>query len=172
MKIDPSSGLPLYKQIENFIRDEINSGKYNDGGFLPREESLANELWTYNITSGSNVNNSDAIMFAWNSRLPLIPRLFPGSGNEVHEYANISLLSEFPKNVHLVNIRPKSKGNSILLHLRETDGENVQFTPQFGVIQRFTMIKTDVNGNRLGDQQLNSIVMKPYETVFMEVMLE
>ncbi len=128
--------------------------------------------WTYNITSGSNVNNSDAIMFAWNSRLPLIPRLFPGSGNEVHEYANISLLSEFPKNVHLVNIRPKSKGNSILLHLRETDGENVQFTPQFGVIQRFTMIETDVNGNRLGDQQLNSIVMKPYETVFMEVMLE
>lgn len=44
MKIDQYSGVPLYKQIENFIRDEINSGKYDDGTFLPREESLANRF--------------------------------------------------------------------------------------------------------------------------------
>lgn len=42
MKIDQSSGIPLYKQIENFIREEIDSGKYDDGSFLPREEKLAN----------------------------------------------------------------------------------------------------------------------------------
>lgn len=44
MKIDQSSGVPLYKQIENFIREEIASGKYDDGSFLPREEKLANKL--------------------------------------------------------------------------------------------------------------------------------
>lgn len=44
MKIDQSSGVPLYKQIENFIREEIGSGKYDDGSFLPREEMLANKF--------------------------------------------------------------------------------------------------------------------------------
>lgn len=44
MKIDQSSGVPLYKQIENHIRKEIASGKYDDGSFLPREEKLANKF--------------------------------------------------------------------------------------------------------------------------------
>ncbi len=57
MKIDPTSGLPLYKQIENFIRDEINSGKYNDGGFLPREESLANEFGVSRNTVRQGIAN-------------------------------------------------------------------------------------------------------------------
>lgn len=44
MKIDQSSGVPLYKQIEAFLREEIASGKYDDGEFLPREEQLANQF--------------------------------------------------------------------------------------------------------------------------------
>lgn len=44
MKIDQSSDMPLYKQIENYLREEISSGKYNDGSFLPREEKLANQF--------------------------------------------------------------------------------------------------------------------------------
>lgn len=44
MKIDQTSGVPLYKQIENLIREEIARGKYDDGSFLPREEMLANKL--------------------------------------------------------------------------------------------------------------------------------
>lgn len=44
MKIDQSSGVPLYKQIENYIRKEIKTGKYDDGSFLPREEKLANKF--------------------------------------------------------------------------------------------------------------------------------
>lgn len=44
MNVDQSSGIPLYKQIESFLREEIESGKYDDGSFLPREEKLANQL--------------------------------------------------------------------------------------------------------------------------------
>lgn len=44
MKIDPKSGVPLYKQIEHFLRDDIDSGKYDDGSYLPREEQLANKF--------------------------------------------------------------------------------------------------------------------------------
>lgn len=57
MKIDQSSGLPLYKQIENFIRKEIDSGKYDDGSFLPREEKLANKFGVSRNTVRQGIAN-------------------------------------------------------------------------------------------------------------------
>lgn len=44
MKVDHNSGIPLYIQIESILRSEIESGKYDDGNYLPREEHLANIL--------------------------------------------------------------------------------------------------------------------------------
>ncbi|MEX0904259.1 MAG: GntR family transcriptional regulator [Balneolaceae bacterium] len=57
MKIDQSSGLPLYKQIENFIRDQIGSGKYDDGSYLPREEKLANQFGVSRNTVRQGIAN-------------------------------------------------------------------------------------------------------------------
>jgi alpha-mannosidase len=128
--------------------------------------------WTYNITSGKQTENSAAMTFAWNNRLPLLPRMLPGASDGEQDPARMSLLSEFPKNVHVVNISPKEENSSILLHLRETDGEEVQFTPQFSAIQQFSMIETDVNGNRLDDRRSSNINLRPYEAKFIEVILE
>lgn len=41
MQIDHSSSIPLYKQIEELIRDLIESGEYDEGKLLPKEENLA-----------------------------------------------------------------------------------------------------------------------------------
>lgn len=41
MTINHTSGVPLYKQIENYIRGEIEKGTYDDGRFLPKEQDLA-----------------------------------------------------------------------------------------------------------------------------------
>lgn len=41
MQIDHSSSIPLYKQIEDYIRDLIESGEYDEGKLLPKEEDLA-----------------------------------------------------------------------------------------------------------------------------------
>jgi GntR family transcriptional regulator len=41
MQIDHSSPIPLYKQIEDYIRDLIDSGDYDKGKLLPKEEDLA-----------------------------------------------------------------------------------------------------------------------------------
>jgi GntR family transcriptional regulator len=41
MQIDRSSPIPLYKQIEDYIRDLIDSGDYDKGKLLPKEENLA-----------------------------------------------------------------------------------------------------------------------------------
>lgn len=57
MKIDQSSGIPLYKQIENYLREEISSGKYDDGRFLPREEKLANQFGVSRNTVRQGIAN-------------------------------------------------------------------------------------------------------------------
>lgn len=41
MEIDHSSSLPLYKQIEGYLRELINSGEYDEGKLLPKEKGLA-----------------------------------------------------------------------------------------------------------------------------------
>ena len=57
MKFDQSSGVPLYKQIENYIREEIKSGKFNDGSFLPKEEKLANLFGVSRNTVRQGISN-------------------------------------------------------------------------------------------------------------------
>lgn len=57
MRLDQSSGIPLYKQIENFIRAEIASGKFDDGSFLPREEKLANKFGVSRNTVRQGIAN-------------------------------------------------------------------------------------------------------------------
>jgi GntR family transcriptional regulator len=41
MQIDHSSPVPLYRQIEDYIRGLIASGDYDEGKLLPKEEDLA-----------------------------------------------------------------------------------------------------------------------------------
>jgi len=41
MQIDHSSPIPLYKQIEDYIRGLVDSGEYDEGKLLPKEEDLA-----------------------------------------------------------------------------------------------------------------------------------
>jgi|SRR5699024_5307807 len=41
MQIDHSSPVPLYQQIENYVRKLIESGEYDEGKLLPKEEDLA-----------------------------------------------------------------------------------------------------------------------------------
>jgi GntR family transcriptional regulator len=41
IQIDRSSAVPLYKQVEKYIRELIESGEYDNGKLLPKEEELA-----------------------------------------------------------------------------------------------------------------------------------
>lgn len=44
IEVDHNSAIPLYKQIEDIIRDLIESGDYDGGKFLPKEEELAQKF--------------------------------------------------------------------------------------------------------------------------------
>jgi len=122
--------------------------------------------WTYNITSGSNVNNSDAMMFAWNNRLPLLPRLVPGTSGSAARSASRSLIAPFPAHIHVVTVKPKGNGN-ILFHLRETDGRAVNVESLS--YPEVKIWETDVNGNRLHEIPVQSAEFKPYQVRFLEV---
>ncbi|MEU8402716.1 GntR family transcriptional regulator [Nonomuraea sp. NPDC048892] len=39
--IDYSSGVPVYRQVANAIRDDITAGRYRPGAWLPSESQLA-----------------------------------------------------------------------------------------------------------------------------------
>lgn len=43
-EVDHNSAISLYKQIEDIMRDLIESGDYDGGNFLPKEEDLAQEF--------------------------------------------------------------------------------------------------------------------------------
>ena len=44
MKIDHTSGVPLYRQIELLIKAEIENGRYGDGHLIPGEVEMAERL--------------------------------------------------------------------------------------------------------------------------------
>lgn len=51
MKIIQSSGIPIYQQIADQLREEILQGKYKDGEYLPSIRGLAQDLKISVITT-------------------------------------------------------------------------------------------------------------------------
>lgn len=91
MKIDQTSGIPLYKQIENYIRKEINTGKYDDGGFLPREEKLANKFGVSRNTVRqgiANLVNEDIIKRTPGKGTVLVKKTITTKLSEWHSFRN------------------------------------------------------------------------------------
>ncbi len=128
--------------------------------------------WTYNITSGSKTYNSSAMAFALNNRKPLLPRLLPASPHSEYKLMAKELIGEFPENLYVVDISPHNYQNSLMLHIRETDGKDVRFVPEFNTVQHVSFFENDVNGNRLSNWELDSITLKPFETLFIEAIIE
>lgn len=57
MQIDRSSVIPLYKQVEEYIRKLIDSEEYNNGKLLPKEEKLARRFGISRNTVRKGMHN-------------------------------------------------------------------------------------------------------------------
>lgn len=57
MQIDRSSAIPLYKQVEEYIRDLIESEEYDNGKLLPKEEELAKRFGISRNTVRQGMHN-------------------------------------------------------------------------------------------------------------------
>lgn len=51
MKLLQNSGVPIYQQIANQLKEDILSGKYDDGQYLPSIRGLAQDLKISVITT-------------------------------------------------------------------------------------------------------------------------
>ena len=51
MKLLQNSGIPIYKQISEQLKEDILAGKYKEGEYLPSIRGLAQELRTSVITT-------------------------------------------------------------------------------------------------------------------------
>ena len=120
--------------------------------------------WTYYFTSSSDVTNSFSTKFGWNARIPLLGRVIP-AGKSGNNDKLKSVFDEFPTNVLLVNSKPLTDENAVILHMRELDGNKTNFAVKG--INIFQMQEVDVLGESA--KNISQIELLPYETKFIKV---
>ena len=81
--------------------------------------------WHYAITSTPEVGNTFATRFGWSTRIPMITSVLPAVSRNPNSTNNSLFEFDLPHNLLLVNAQPLDDGSGILLHLRETEGNNV-----------------------------------------------
>ncbi len=127
--------------------------------------------WTYQITSTSDTTNTFATKFAWGERNPFAVRTFTKGAGELKSPVLETLKISGSPNVLLVNSRPVfEKKNTILLHLRELEGMSAEVNLETKIPGLTIKKISEVNiiGDKIG-QDIQSIILKPYEVKFVEV---
>jgi hypothetical protein len=123
--------------------------------------------WKYYLTSSGRPSNTDAARFGWNSRVPLVARVFPGS-EKYHPPQSSSLLGISNDDILLVNALPSAGDNGIILQLRELEGKET--TLKLSLPGKSGVTSTEVNV--LGDpvaEVTGDIRFDPYETKFIRL---
>jgi Glycosyl hydrolases family 38 N-terminal domain/Glycosyl hydrolases family 38 C-terminal domain len=123
---------------------------------------------TYSITSAQDTSSEFAAKFGWETTVPMLARVFPAE-KEHHNIHSGSLLKISSSNLLLINAEPANNGDSIILHLREINGQSANVVlknPENGEIYSFN--EADVLGNVIGEK-VNSIKMKPYGVKFLKI---
>ncbi|WP_343101682.1 GntR family transcriptional regulator [Romboutsia sp. MSSM.1001216sp_RTP31141st1_G3_RTP31141_220114] len=107
-------GQPIYKIIENYVKELINSGKLNQGDLIPSEHQLCEEFNVTRMTVRSALNN--LVKEGYIARRRGIGSIVLGS----KVYDNISSISGFTKEMN-------SKGykvSSILVSLEKIEADD------------------------------------------------
>ncbi len=122
--------------------------------------------FTYSITSGKDMGTNSATRFGWGKRIPMLGRVLP-AGNKSNSETNKSLLSINSDNLLLVSAQPlKNDPNGVLLHIRETGGQEAQLDILSNSGIKFTMSETNVLGETI-NQDLEHITFKAWEVKFI-----
>jgi hypothetical protein len=107
--------------------------------------------WTYYLTSTGDNSDNAAARFGWGARVPLLTRIIPGDGpgDNLREG---SFIKGWPSNVIVISTRPDEVGKTVIIHLRETGGEDTILALTNGITgQPLTVTEVDVTGNPVSD---------------------
>ncbi len=131
--------------------------------------------WTYKLTSSKDTSNGFSTTFGWNERIPMTARVFPALGKDTISFRKSFI--DLPRNLLLINAKPSSDKNGIILQVREITGTNSSITwddpisSWFGMKQSTgTKLAYEVNvlDEKIADVG-KRIFFKPYETKFIRI---
>lgn len=161
----------------------INTGRYRAGA-MPQTTSIfswpmnnywvtnfnadqrGGHTWTYYLTSSDDVSGSFATRFGWGSRVPFLTRILPGNGTGDNMDSG-SFIEGWPGNVILISSRPADDGKSLLVQMRETEGNETVPELYNGLTGRKLVItEADPAGKPTG-RGMN--ILKPHESKFFLV---
>ncbi len=125
--------------------------------------------WKYFLTSTKNNSNTYATRFSWNSRVPLLSRVFPPG--EPSKFPRMqSLLSIRGESILLVSAKPSPDGEGIILHLRETEGKSVKLSVILPLIDDRKQSLIEVNAlEEIISEPVESILFNPWESKFVKL---
>jgi hypothetical protein len=125
--------------------------------------------WKYFLTSTKNNSNTYATRFSWNSRVPLLSRVFP-PGEPSKSTRTQSLLNIKGENIVLVSAKPSQDGGGIVLHLRETEGKSVKLSVVLPLIDDRKQSLIEVNAlEEIIGEPVESILFNPWESKFVKL---
>lgn len=123
-------------------------------------------VWNYFITSMPGNSLEQATKFAWENRVPYLTRTLPAGNKTENTPHSASFLSIQPHNVLLVNMKPLSENNTILLHVREVEGKAVELVIQSDKIKNLKVTPSNVLGE---DVKNGTLSIQPMETKFVKL---
>lgn len=125
--------------------------------------------WSYFINSGKDNSIACATRFAWENRIPLLTRVFPGSQNqkETDSFAPGSFLHISSPHLLLVNMKPVDRENALMLQMREIGGEPATLEITSDKINIKNITACDVLGKPLSDGSTPQFA--PWENKFIKI---
>jgi len=164
----------------------INTGRYQAGA-MPQTTNLfswpmnnywvtnfnadqrGGHTWTYYLTSSPDNSNGFATRFGWGCRVPYLTRIIPGDGPGDTNWEG-SFIKGWPSNVVLVTAQPSADGNSLIVHLRETNGKSAELKLTNGFDDKFLPVtEVDVTGKKVST---GNSKMAPLESKFFSIRLK
>ena len=125
--------------------------------------------WSYAITSGTGTAaRSRAARFGWDSRIPLLTRVFPPA-RSVQKQKSFSLLEISEPNILLVTARPLPSGE-VILHVRELEGREAVFEVFSSGLggRRYSLRETNALGEPISQPTVHPR-LKAFETKFFRL---
>lgn len=124
--------------------------------------------WSYYLTSSDDNSDTFATRFGWGARVPVLTRIIPGAGKGDERWEG-TFIQGWPSGVIVVNARPDSEGESVIIQLRETAKEEATLSLTNGSTgQPLTLREVDVTGKPV---VAASAKIGPLESKFFKIVL-
>ncbi|WP_147678055.1 glycoside hydrolase family 38 N-terminal domain-containing protein [Algibacter pacificus] len=123
--------------------------------------------WTYNLTSTNDNRAKTATKFGWENRVPFLARVIPASPIEKQATNSLSILSNIPDNVLIINATPLENESAIILHLREVGGLDSAFIPKLFSDKPVKLFEANVIGEEI--KETSELSIKALENKFFKL---